>query len=128
MYKKGYLIAGEKHGMYNKKHKSETIAKIKKTTTLSLSKTSVRNKMKGPRPQSAGKNSVHWKGNDIKYGRKHKRIVEQKGKASNYKCIDCNEQARDWSNIDHKYSLNPDDYQPRCVRCHKKYDIELNNI
>ena len=51
------------------------------------------------------------------------------------KCIDCGEIGKKvqraiykrwnihWSNIDHKYSRNPDDYIGRCPRCHKKYDM-----
>lgn len=77
-----------------------------------------------------GEKSHLWKEDDIKYGRKHKRIIEQKGKASDYKCVgdginSCNKQARHWSNVDHLYSLDPDNYQPRCVSCHRKYDIKL---
>ena len=55
----------------------------------------------------------------------HKQIVKLKGLAKTYKCIDCGKEAKHWSNINHLYSLNPDDYQPRCASCHKLYDISL---
>lgn len=60
----------------------------------------------------------------------HRRVRRIKGKASEYKCVGdgtntCDRQAREWSNKDHLYSLNPNDYQPRCYSCHKKYDIIL---
>ena len=32
-----------------------------------------------------------------------------------------------WSNIDHKYRRNLDDYTARCPLCHRKYDVK-NNI
>ena len=92
--------SGKNNGMYNKKQKQSSKNKIGKA--------------------NIGEKSGMWKGDDVK--NKHGRIVQLKGKASKYKCIDCGKQARDWSNIDHKYSLNPDDYLPRCRSCHRHYD------
>ena len=80
---------------------------------------------KAKRGELAGKNNGTWKGDDVGYKGKHYRIIKLKGKASEYKCIDCPNQARDWSNVDHLYSLDPDDYQPRCTSCHRKYDNKL---
>lgn len=57
----------------------------------------------------------------------HSYIIRYKGKASNHKCIDCSKQAFDWSNIDHMYSNNLNDYQPRCRSCHVIFDKQLNN-
>ena len=81
-----------------------------------------RNSMKG---QNVGIKSSRWKGDDICIKEKHSRIIQLKGKASNYTCVDCDKQARDWSNVDHLYSLNPDDYLSRCRSCHEKYDFKL---
>ena len=62
----------------------------------------------------------------------HKKIVTLCGKASKYQCVGdginpCDNQARDWSNDDHEYSLDPDNYKPRCKSCHMKYDYTFNN-
>lgn len=59
------------------------------------------------------------------YMKAHEYVKIMNGPANYYLCIDCDKPARDWSNIDHKYSLNPDDYLPRCVNCHHKYDVKL---
>jgi len=77
--------------------------------------------------QLKGKDSHLWKGNDIGYLMKHLRIIDLKGKALEYICIDCGKQAEDWSNKDHLYSNNLDDYIPRCRKCHCEYDKEFNN-
>jgi NAD-dependent SIR2 family protein deacetylase len=57
----------------------------------------------------------------------HHWIENEKGKAKNYKCVDCNNKARDWSNIDHKYKNVLGDYMPRCRKCHIRWDIKFNN-
>jgi len=58
----------------------------------------------------------------------HVWVRRRKGKASLYKCIDCGEQAIHWSNVDHSYKRKLEDYQPRCMKCHRKYDKEANLI
>lgn len=75
--------------------------------------------------KSAGERNGRWKGDEVGVQGKHFRVIKLKGKASNYKCVDCPNCAQHWSNIDHKYSLNPDDYLPRCNSCHQKYDNQL---
>lgn len=57
---------------------------------------------------------------------KHRWVARQKGKASEYQCIDCGKKAHDWSNINnHFYRKVLTDYEPRCVRCHKRYDKQI---
>ena len=73
----------------------------------------------------SGENNITWKGDDVGYRGRHYRIVKLKGPAKNYKCIDCAKQASDWSNIDHLYKRNLDDYSPRCTSCHRIYDNKL---
>lgn len=68
----------------------------------------------------------------VGYRAAHIRVESVKGKAKTHKCIDCGEQAREWSlnpNAVHTYedgdkvwSLNIDDYDPRCVPCHRDLD------
>ena len=72
-----------------------------------------------------GEENPLWVGDNIKNF--HKWIEKKRGKASEHKCVDCDKQAHDWSNVDHKYSKNLDDYFSRCVSCHRKWDIKYND-
>ena len=74
-----------------------------------------------------GNQHVGWKGGVETYTNLHKFINDEKGKAKNYKCVMCNNQAMDWSNIDHRYSRNLEDYRPMCRSCHMKWDYQFNN-
>lgn len=70
------------------------------------------------------------------YGVAHKWLRQDRGRASAYKCVECGERAAEWALIenpserltgDHHgrvatYSRNPDDYQPMCVRDHRRMD------
>ena len=71
-----------------------------------------------------GTNSYRWNGDDVNLHQKHRRIWKLKGKAK--RCSDCGTTKGriHWSNKDHKYSSDPNDYVERCVRCHHKYDKE----
>ena len=63
----------------------------------------------------------------LKYVGRHQRIAKLLGK-ENY-CEICKSTTKSryqWSNKDHKYSLNPNDWQRLCVSCHQKYDREHN--
>jgi hypothetical protein len=74
----------------------------------------------------------------ISYRSAHRRAEAAKGPASTHRCVDCGNQAQDWSlrhdaaetyegrNGKHfcLYSGNPDDYEPRCKGCHLAYDRE----
>ena len=64
----------------------------------------------------------NWKGDNASYSSIHKWLVRHKGKAKNYKCIDCNKTADHWSNVDGKYKRDTKDFQPRCASCHRIYD------
>lgn len=70
-----------------------------------------------------GKNNPAWKGNNILRAQRHRRIEKLLGKP-NY-CEICKRTDRkryDWSNKDHKYSLNIEDWQRLCRGCHIKFD------
>lgn len=57
------------------------------------------------------------------YARAHIEVKNKRGKASEYLCVDCDKQARDWS---HTHSTPYDDvrnYKPRCSHCHHIYDL-----
>jgi hypothetical protein len=52
----------------------------------------------------------------------HNRVKKARGSASDYRCIDCDGRAEDWSTAD----PSSDDvwvrFQPRCRKCHRRYD------
>ena len=79
----------------------------------------------------------HQLEDDAEYTAAHDRVYRAKGRASTHTCVDCGRPASQWS-YDHTdpdervsatvkgnppYSLNPDHYQPRCVPCHKAFDL-----
>jgi hypothetical protein len=53
----------------------------------------------------------------------HNRVAQTLGKASVHVCIDCGDQAKEWSQIHDTDGLNyGKHYVARCVPCHRKYD------
>lgn len=81
-------------------------------------------------PQTTGASNYGWKGDGAGYGAVHKWVNIKKRKPSS--CENCGKEGNSyqiqWSNIDHKYKRNLDDYTALCVACHKKHDATLNNI
>lgn len=72
------------------------------------------------------------------YSASHQRLRDSRGPAKNYNCVDCEKPARQWSytrNDPHElityttsknpvpYSSDPQYYSPRCISCHKKFDL-----
>ena len=88
--------------------------------------------------QSCGDRSVHRRRDDIGYAAAHERVRRDRGRVQVYRCVDCGDGAQHWS-YDHSdpdelvalnlsanpvaYSNDPAHYDPRCVRCHKRYDL-----
>jgi hypothetical protein len=71
----------------------------------------------------------NWKGDEVGYRGIHMWVKKWKG--SPHICEDCgkyveNLKAIDWSNNDHLYKRNLDDYVRRCRKCHNDYDILHN--
>jgi len=98
-----------KHWKIKKKYKRKSQQGFQPGHTLRLGKTE----------NLAG----NWKGDNAGKKAMHVRIVKKSGKAKDYKCVDCGEQAEDWSNINnHIYTDKIEDYLPRCKKCHRKYD------
>lgn len=72
----------------------------------------------------------------VGYGAAHERLYKDLGRADSHRCADCGGPAQHWS-YDHMdreelyrhdglpYSLNPDHYSPRCVPCHKRFDLQV---
>lgn len=74
----------------------------------------------------------------VTYYSAHTRVLVAKGPAKGYPCVDnCGKDALDWSlrktatvvvdDRGRKYSLNPEDYEPRCRSCHMIYDESGGN-
>lgn len=76
---------------------------------------------------------------EANYRTVHQRIRKWRGSASGYICVDCGENAYHWS-YNHSsifertevvdgfsVSFSPlvSDYDPRCVKCHKKFDLAV---
>lgn len=73
----------------------------------------------------------NWTGADGSYGAVHQRLNNTRGSARMYKCVDCGQQARQWS-YDRRggtvsalcpHETDLDRYVPRCVPCHKRFDL-----
>jgi hypothetical protein len=77
------------------------------------------------RPHMQSSNSSKWKGSDAKYKAIHMWVGRHKGAARTHKCTYCDNMATQWSNIDHKYRRNLDDYKPVCKKCHIEFDAKL---
>jgi hypothetical protein len=56
------------------------------------------------------------------YTARHERVYMDRGKATDQACADCGEPARHWSQIHGTDGTDPAHYEPRCVRCHSRYD------
>jgi hypothetical protein len=80
-----------------------------------------------------------WRGPDITYASAHRRITNAKGPAGQHSCVTCGRPAAEWS-YDHRdpdeiirpgrraspFSVKPEHYEPRCVRCHRRFDKGLD--
>lgn len=65
-----------------------------------------------------------WKGEKASYSSIHKWVSRNKGKP--LICVDCGSKERiEWSNKDHKYLRDLNDYIGRCRPCHRIYDKTL---
>lgn len=71
----------------------------------------------------SSENHYLWKGEDTGYHAKHEWISRLLGKADI--CTICGSDKRvEWSNKDHKYTRNVDDWQKLCHKCHHHYDLD----
>lgn len=90
------------------------------------------------RAMPTGPNHHMWAGLDVGYGGAHERVRALHGPASKHRCIECSGPASHWSyNHDDPapsqeqvrggyvvaYSQSPEHYSPRCVPCHKRFDL-----
>lgn len=81
----------------------------------------------------SGARSYQWTGDYATYRAMHQRVRAQRGSASTHKCTDCGGRAQHWpydrNDTDERssgagpYSVDIAHYEPRCVRCHKVFDL-----
>jgi hypothetical protein len=87
---------------------------------------------------TCGHRATHYRLDDAGYSAAHQRVRQDRGHIRQHSCIECGGQARHWS-YDHDdpderlahglsarpvaYSLDPSHYSPRCVPCHKAFDL-----
>lgn len=81
----------------------------------------------------SGAANPRWRGDAVTYAGAHLRIRAVRGPASEHGCIDCGRPAAHWSydrsdpheraGPDGPYSTDSQHYQPRCVPCHKRFDL-----
>lgn len=80
-----------------------------------------------------------WKADDVGYHAAHARVRRRRGRASEHLCVDCGAPAQQWS-YDHgdpnesteemggfavPFSADVDHYEPRCIPCHKAFDLAV---
>jgi hypothetical protein len=80
---------------------------------------------------------VNGVGDEVGYAAVHQRNLRSKGSAGQFSCVDCGGRAAEWSynhsgvkeRIEYRsdgvsvpYSTDPDQYEPRCVPCHRRFD------
>lgn len=86
-----------------------------------------------PPPKATGANDPGWKGDNVVYRSLHTRLTRERGHAASHQCVDCGDQANDWSydNADPDEKVSPEGmaystdlsrYAPRCRRCHLTFD------
>lgn len=82
-----------------------------------------------------GVDNANWTGDQASYPAVHQRLHYQRGSARDHPCVDCGQRAAHWS-YDHAdpnerstsagpYSVDLAHYQPRCVSCHKRFDLSF---
>lgn len=91
---------------------------------------------------TCGDKAEHWRREDIGYSMAHDRVRTDRGRVQDHECVGCGQPAEHWS-YDHSdpdelyaeglsarpiaYSARPEHYSPRCVKCHKRFDLDRIN-
>ena len=84
-----------------------------------------------------GEENPSWQGKEIKYRAVHERVRSVWGSCREYRCVDCDAPANHWSYnhtdpdgflVRHSNGKlypagSPEHYSPRCVKCHKAFDL-----
>ena len=77
-----------------------------------------------------GAKNTEWKGDKAGYTALHDWVRKWKGNAKRCERCGLNDPKRmyHWANVDHSYKRILEDYISMCVSCHRKYDMENNNV
>ena len=105
-------------------------ARAKQPPPSEATKAKIAATLRRPNPSNAGPLNGNWVGDAAKYHAAHTRA---RRRLYGRTCIDCGDPkieaalvtgrgTLEWQG--HWYSPNPDDYEPRCHRCHHRYDHE----
>lgn len=85
-------------------------------------KTNISKSKKGKPSHRCGEKNVKWKGDDVGYFGRHRRIKKELPKPEF--CQICKiRQVRHLSNISGKYLLDLSDWQWVCILCHNRFDL-----
>jgi hypothetical protein len=91
---------------------------------------------------TCGDRPTHRRAEAAGYSAAHGRVRRDRGPVQNLACVECGSPARHWSYnhddpnemVQHglsvrpvAYSLDPQHYSPRCVPCHKLFDIHRDD-
>ena len=100
--------------------------------------------MKDDTESRHGEGHPLWVGDSASYHTAHRRIFYKRGSTAGHECVDCGEEAAEWS-YDHNdphekqglctrgiqvltYSPDPYHYSPRCRPCHRKFDSSQKEV
>ena len=92
-----------------------------------------------PLAQGPGRHTGRKRMKNPSYAGVHKRLLRDIGKATQFDCSDCGNQAEEWSynggapdeswwnrdGIWMAYTTNQNYYSPRCKKCHRRHDESL---
>lgn len=70
-----------------------------------------------------GSNNPAWVGDRAKYIGRHVRVYQERGKATDHACEECDAPAKEWAQTHDTDGLDPEDYRPLCKSCHFRYDF-----
>jgi hypothetical protein len=126
VWNKGIKIDKEKYPNigHHKPHSEET----KKALSDKLKLIAKPNKTSFKKGQLSEENNVNWKGDNVSYRNLHRWVERKLGKA--IKCVKCgkSEGRIHWSNNDHLYKRNTEDWTQLCPKCHAEQNKVLRRL
>lgn len=72
-----------------------------------------------------GERASNWKGAKVGYSGIHKWLRTTFGAASGCAFCGADKGNFQWANISHQYLRDRGDWEPLCISCHKKYDLDF---
>lgn len=137
----------EKYKAYHARYQSDPVNKARAKAYREANRERIAERQRTTRTYGGRDPEREWATAEVGYKTAHNRVAVTYGLASLHSCIDCGEQAKEWSYRggspveligEHTnesgtrmvaYSPDPRDYDPRCKSCHVKYDSrKLQNV